>query len=81
MCTTYHSDSDPNKVNWLALLHDADDKPQQYAGNSYTPFEGLPYQRGGGYWLYFSLCIKLSWIINKVLSFRMRLFDDFVADF
>ena len=43
-----HTDFDPNKVNWLALLHDADDKPQQYGGNSYTPFVGLPYQRGAG---------------------------------
>ena len=43
-----HSDFDPNKVNWLALIHAADDKPHQYGGSSYTPFVGLPYQRGAG---------------------------------
>ena len=35
-----HSDFDPNKVNWLALINAADDKPQQYGGSSYTPFVG-----------------------------------------
>ena len=43
-----HSDFDPNKVNWLALINAADDKPNQYGGSSYTPFVGLPYQRGAG---------------------------------
>lgn len=43
-----HSDFDPNKVNWLALINAADDKPHQYGGSSYTPFVGLPYQRGAG---------------------------------
>ena len=40
-----HSDFDPNKVNWLASLYDADDKPHQYGGNV-IPFVDLPYQRG-----------------------------------
>ena len=41
-----HSDFDPNKVNWLALINAADDKPNQYGGSSYTPFVSLPYERG-----------------------------------
>ena len=30
------------------MIHAADDKPNQYGGSSYTPFVGLPYQRGTG---------------------------------
>ena len=41
-----HSDFDPNKVNWLALIHDNGDRQQQYGGSNYSPFVGLPYQRG-----------------------------------
>ena len=44
-----HSDFDPDKVNWLALIHDNGDRQQQqYGGSNYSPFVGLPYQRGAG---------------------------------
>ena len=44
-----HSDFDPDKVNWLALIHDNGDRQQQqYGGSNYSPFVGLPYQQGAG---------------------------------
>ena len=37
----------PDKVNWL--IHDNGDRQQQqYGGSNYSPFVGLPYQRGAG---------------------------------